>query len=58
LPDNSCFTVVYDAATLTWVGTLTIGEKVFEGQAGAVFKLLGLLDQLYRDSLDTEKEEK
>jgi hypothetical protein len=51
LPDNSRFDVLYDAATLTWTGTLTIGEKVFEAQAGAVFRLLGVLDKMYRDSL-------
>jgi hypothetical protein len=51
LPDGSKFEVVYDASQTRWNGTLTIGEKVFTGSAGGVFKLLGRLDQQYRASL-------
>ena len=52
LPDGSEFRVTYAAAAERWVGTLTVtapgGGKVFEGEAGAVFRLLGLLDRQYR----------
>ena len=52
LPDGSEFRVTYDTAAERWVGTLTVtapgGGKVFEGEAGAVFRLLGLLDRQYR----------
>jgi hypothetical protein len=52
LPDGSEFRVTYHAAAEHWVGTLTVttpgGGKAFEGEAGAVFRLLGLLDRQYR----------
>ena len=51
LPDNACFHVLYDATTESWTGTLTIGDKVFEAQARAVFRLLATLDTMYRDSV-------
>lgn len=51
LPSKSAFAVVYDADKTQWSGTLTIGEKVFTGSAGGVFKLLRRLDQQYRESL-------
>ena len=51
LPDGAKFEVVYDAARTQWSGTLTIGEKVFTGSAGGVFKLLNRLDRQYRESL-------
>lgn len=51
LPDGAKFEVVYDASRTQWSGTLTIGEKVFTGSAGGVFKLLNRLDRQYRESL-------
>jgi hypothetical protein len=55
LPDRSEFRVTYDAAAERWGGTLTVttpeGGQVFEGEAGGVFKLLSLLDGMYRDWL-------
>jgi hypothetical protein len=51
LPDNASFSVVYDAAAVSWAGTLSVDGKVFEGQSSAVFHLLALLDKKYRDSL-------
>jgi hypothetical protein len=51
LPDGAKFEVVYDATRTQWTGTLTIGDKVFTGSAGGVFKLLNRLDRQYRDSL-------
>ena len=52
LPDGSEFRVTYDAQAERWSGTLTVttpgGGKAFEGEAGAVFRLLGLLDRQYR----------
>jgi len=51
LPDGAKFEVVYVASRTQWTGTLTIGEKVFTGSAGGVFKLLNRLDRQYRQSL-------
>jgi hypothetical protein len=51
LPDGAKFEVVYDASRTQWTGTLTIGEKVFTGSAGGVFKLLNRLDRQYRQSI-------
>lgn len=51
LPNGSKFEAVYDASQTTWVGTLTVGEAVFKGSAGGVFKLLSRLDEQYRKSL-------
>jgi hypothetical protein len=52
LPDGSAFAVAYDARAAKWSGTLTVptadGRQVFEGEAGAVFKLLSALDGMYR----------
>jgi hypothetical protein len=52
LPDGSAFAVTYDAQAVKWSGTLTVpaegAAKVFEGEAGAVFKLLTALDAQYR----------
>ena len=53
LPHGSAFAVSYDARAVKWSGTLTVptpeGGKVFEGEAGGVFKLLSLLDGQYRE---------
>jgi len=54
LPDNACFHVLYDAASTTWTGTLTVGEKVFEVQASGVFNVLTKLDTMYRATLAAE----
>jgi hypothetical protein len=51
LPDGSKFEVVYSAERTQWAGTLTIGEQVFTGSAGALFTLLNRLDRQYRDTL-------
>jgi hypothetical protein len=51
LPAGAKFAVAYDATMTRWTGTLTIGEQVFTGSAGGVFKLLNQLDRQYRDSL-------
>ena len=55
LPHGSAFAVSYDAQAVKWSGTLTVttpeGGKVFEGEAGGVFKLLSALDGQYRDWL-------
>jgi hypothetical protein len=55
LPDGARFAVAYDADAERWTGTLTIGDKVFAGEQGALFKLLEKLDQLYRASLEMQK---
>jgi hypothetical protein len=52
LPDGSTLCVVYDASTQSWFGTLTIGDKTFEGKASALFKLEMELDAMYRRSLE------
>jgi hypothetical protein len=58
LPDGSEFHVAYDAGSERWSGTLTVstpeGSKVFEGEAGGVFRLLSALDRQYRDWLATQ----
>jgi hypothetical protein len=51
LPDGAKFEVAYDASWTRWTGTLTIGERVFTGSGGGVFKLLNRLDQQYRESV-------
>jgi hypothetical protein len=51
LPDGSRFEAVYNAPQTQWVGMLTVGEAVFKGSAGGVFKLLNRLDEQYRKSL-------
>jgi len=55
LPHGSAFAVSYDAQAVKWSGTLTVttpeGGKVFEGEAGGVFKLLSALDGQFRDWL-------
>jgi hypothetical protein len=52
LPHGSEFRVSYDAGAEKWSGTLTVttpeGGKVFEGEAGGVFRLLTALDAQYR----------
>ncbi len=52
LPHTSEFHVAYDAQAVKWSGTLTVttpeGGKVFEGEAGGVFRLLTALDAQYR----------
>lgn len=49
LPDGSEFNVRYDAATMTWTGTLTIApEQTFTASASGVFKRLAKLDDAYR----------
>jgi hypothetical protein len=52
LPHASEFHVAYDAQAVKWSGTLTVttpeGGQVFEGEAGGVFRLLSLLDGMYR----------
>ena len=52
LPHGSAFAVSYDAQAVKWSGTLTVtkpeGGKVFEGEAGGVFRLLSALDAQYR----------
>jgi hypothetical protein len=55
LPDNAHFDVLYDAASMTCTGTLTVADQVFEAQAGAVFHLLSVLDKMYRDSLRPDR---
>jgi hypothetical protein len=55
LPHGSAFTVSYDARAVKWSGTLTVttpeGGRAFEGEAGGVFRLLSLLDGMYRQWL-------
>jgi hypothetical protein len=59
LPHESIFSVIYDASTTTWSGSLTImipgGEKRFEGSASGVFRLLAGLDGQYRAWLGTQE---
>jgi hypothetical protein len=56
LPDGSSFNVVYDAAKVSWSGSLTVpladGPRRFEAQASGVMKLLRELDRLYRAACD------
>jgi hypothetical protein len=52
LPHNAVFRVSYDAATETWSGYLAVpGREAVQAQASGVFRLLSVLDQMYRDSL-------
>jgi hypothetical protein len=51
LPDGAEFHVVFDAAAEQWIGTLAVGDAIVEGEASGVFKLLELLDRLYRDAV-------
>jgi hypothetical protein len=51
LPDGAKFEVVYDATRTLWTGSLTIGETVFSGTAGALFTLLNRLDRQFRQTL-------
>jgi hypothetical protein len=55
LPHASEFRVTYDAQAVKWSGTLTVtaeeGGQVFEGEASGVFRLLSLLDGMYRQWL-------
>jgi hypothetical protein len=48
LPDASAFLLEYDAAAQQWSGTLTVGALSFEAKAPAVFRLLQVLDRMYR----------
>jgi hypothetical protein len=48
LPDGATFCATYCAQSLRWVGTLAIGEHVFEAESPGVFPLLAELDRLYR----------
>jgi hypothetical protein len=58
LPDGAKVEAGYDAARTRWAGTLTIGDAVFSGTAGGLFKLLRQLDRQYRQSLASESPEK
>jgi hypothetical protein len=51
LPDGAKVEAAYEAALTRWTGTLTVGDAVFGGTAGGLFKLLKQLDQKYRQSL-------
>lgn len=55
LPDGSRFDQKYDAASQTWSGRLEILEGdtllCFEAEAPGVFKLLVVLDNMYREHL-------
>ncbi|HZY90194.1 MAG TPA: hypothetical protein VFE78_35560 [Gemmataceae bacterium] len=55
LPHGAAFAVAYDGGAERWAGSLTVptpeGGKVFQGEAGAVVKLLSALDHQYRDWL-------
>jgi hypothetical protein len=46
--DCPTFHVVYDAATETWTGTLTVAGRSVQGTASGVFRLLEGLDGDYR----------
>lgn len=49
LPDGAAFSVTYDAAAMTWTGTLTVpGGRTYTATASAVFKLLARLDDQFR----------
>lgn len=52
LPDGATFSATYDAAAERWAGSLVIGGRVFEAEAGAVFCLLKVLDGMYRATLN------
>jgi hypothetical protein len=54
LPDGAEFHVVYDAASLRWIGTLVVENVIVEGEASGVFKLLELLDRKYRDAVSVD----
>jgi hypothetical protein len=56
LPDGSRFEVQYDAANAQWTGTLSVptaGAKPasFTGSRSSLFKLLAILDDQYRATL-------
>jgi hypothetical protein len=53
LPNLAKYEAVYDADKERWEGTLRIGDKVFEGAEGGIFRLLVKLDDRYRKSLRT-----
>ena len=49
LPNGALFHVVYDAEKKEWSGSLTIQSlPVLENRAGGLFRLLGILDGMYR----------
>ena len=55
MPDGSRFDVAWDEATGQWAGTLTVpGLASFTAAASGVFKLLQVLDGLYRVALAEE----
>ena len=56
LPDGATFAATYDAATTTWAGTLAVDGRVFEAAAGGVFRLLKVLDALFRARLARQDE--
>lgn len=53
LPEGSGFTMTYNAEKKQWFGTLRVGDRLFDSASGGVFKLLQILDRMYRDSLAT-----
>jgi len=57
LPDGAKVEAAYEAARTRWAGTLTVGDAVFSGTAGGLFKLLKQLDQKYRQSLTSASPE-
>jgi hypothetical protein len=57
LPDGSRFDVVYDAPKGQWAGTLTVpGLAPLAAAASGVFKLLRILDHMYRATLPAAPE--
>lgn len=59
LPDGANFNVLYDAASMTWSGELSIPDGTetltFRSQANGVFRLLEDLDRAYRDFLKRDR---
>ena len=51
LPDQSVFSMRYDAASLRWSGALVVDGVSFSSEAGSVLSVLRKLDMKYRDSL-------
>lgn len=48
LPDKAEFHAQYDAQTMKWSGTLTIGDVTVKHEVGGVFTLMRVLDAKYR----------
>ena len=57
LPDGACITATYNAAEVRWTGSLAIvGGETYARSADSIKKLLGKLDDAYREHLKLHAE--